>query len=178
MQAWWAEEKSARVISRLQSVDVICEGKIILLVLFDCSSFSVTELIFQEVFWNINRSIFRGSICIFSWFSVFNVFVPPFLKLDASVQNHNKITSYHNSRYYRIALKYTILTIIHVLTHCVFPDGHWFQSLSHFNLSFMISLLLCLYWCARHEQKTNIALNEFDSLGCQWGKKADVWDRV
>lgn len=127
---------------------------------WDCSSFSVTELIFQDVFWNMNRSIFRGSICIFSWFSgqdhmlLFNVFVLPFLKLDASVQNHNKITSYHNSRY---VLSYC--TKIHNinysseaarLTHCVFPDGHWFQSLSHFHLSFMISLML-LYWCARHD---------------------------
>lgn len=71
--------------------------------------YSVTELIFQDVFWNMNKYFQRFILYIFvvywTWSHacfdtlLFNVFALAFLKLDASVQTHNIITSYHNSRY-------------------------------------------------------------------------------
>lgn len=98
----------------------------------------------------MNRSIFRGSICICSWFSgqdhMFNVFVLPFLKLDASEQNHNKITSYHNS-----TCVLTYCTKIHNINYnskaarfnaLCFSRWSLVSISEPFYLSFMISLLL------------------------------------
>lgn len=147
--------------------------------------YSVTELIFQDVFWNMNKYFQRFILYIFvvywTWSHacfdtlLFNVFALAFLKLDASVQTHNIITSYHNSRYvlsyctkiYNIKLNsksctFNALFVFFEMVKIVLIFKPFFFLVLWF---LYVVILMCQTWI-----EFKFALDEFDLLGFQWRK--------